>query len=87
MKKNLFGATSTADDVLNNIDLSHKRILVTGTSSGLGVEIARALTARGAHVIGTVRHTAKSEKQAHAIRGANPQGSFEGHVFNPEINL
>ncbi|AXO17496.1 TPA: SDR family NAD(P)-dependent oxidoreductase [Providencia stuartii] len=77
MKKNLFGATSTADDVLNNIDLSHKRILVTGTSSGLGVEIARALTARGAHVIGTVRHTAKSEKQAHAIRGANPQGSFE----------
>lgn len=43
MKKNLFGATSTADDVLNNIDLSHKRILVTGTSSGLGVEIARAL--------------------------------------------
>ncbi|ELX8378015.1 SDR family NAD(P)-dependent oxidoreductase [Providencia vermicola] len=77
MKQNSFGATSTADDVLNNIDLTNKRILVTGTSSGLGVEIARALTARGAHVIGTVRHIASNEKQAHAIRGANPQGRFE----------
>lgn len=77
MNQNSFGATSTADDVLNNIDLTNKRILVTGTSSGLGVEIARALTARGAHVIGTVRHIASNEKQAHAIRGANPQGRFE----------
>ncbi|WP_272658063.1 SDR family NAD(P)-dependent oxidoreductase, partial [Providencia sp. PROV086] len=48
-----------------------------GDLSGLGVEIARALTARGAHVIGTVRHIASNEKQAHAIRGANPQGRFE----------
>ncbi|MEX9822295.1 hypothetical protein [Providencia vermicola] len=68
MKQNSFGATSTADDVLNNIDLTNKRILVTGTSSGLGVEIARALTARGAHVIGTVRHIASNEKQAPRIQ-------------------
>ena len=38
-----FGATSTTDDVLAGLDLKDKRVLVTGTSSGLGIETARAL--------------------------------------------
>src|SRR5215469_12645667 len=33
-----FGAESTADEVLEGIDLGGKRILVTGVSAGLGVE-------------------------------------------------
>src|SRR5947207_497023 len=33
-----FGATSTTDDVLAGLDLKDKRVLVTGTSSGLGIE-------------------------------------------------
>ena len=32
-----FGATSTTDDVLAGLDLKDKRVLVTGTSSGLGI--------------------------------------------------
>ncbi len=36
-----YGATSTTDDVLKGVDLSGKRILVTGVSAGLGVETAR----------------------------------------------
>jgi len=37
---NNFGPESTTDDVLQGIDLSGKRILVTGVSAGLGVETA-----------------------------------------------
>ncbi|HTI00782.1 MAG TPA: SDR family NAD(P)-dependent oxidoreductase [Acidisoma sp.] len=61
-----FGATSTTDDVLSGIDLTGKRILVTGVSAGLGVETARALAAHGAAVIGTVRDV---EKGQHATAG------------------
>ncbi|GAB2177828.1 SDR family NAD(P)-dependent oxidoreductase [Dongia sp. agr-C8] len=56
-----FGATSTSDEVLAGIDLSGKRVLVTGVSAGLGVETARALAARGAHVIGAARDIRKAE--------------------------
>jgi NAD(P)-dependent dehydrogenase (short-subunit alcohol dehydrogenase family) len=56
-----FGATSTTDQVLAGVDLSGKRVLVTGVSAGLGVETARALAARGAHVIGAARDLTKAE--------------------------
>jgi WW domain-containing oxidoreductase len=50
-----FGARSTADQVLAGIDLSGKRIVVTGCNSGIGFETMNALTANGAHVIGLAR--------------------------------
>ena len=40
-----FGEKSTTEDVLAGIDLTGKRVLVTGVSAGLGVETARALVA------------------------------------------
>lgn len=46
-----FDATSTADEVMNGIDLTGHTALVTGGSSGLGVETARSLAAAGARVI------------------------------------
>lgn len=46
-----FGALSTADDVLDGIDLSGRTAVVTGGYSGLGLEITRALTRAGAHVV------------------------------------
>ena len=46
-----FGHDSTADDVLQGIDLSGKLALVTGGYSGLGLETTRALTKAGAHVV------------------------------------
>ena len=67
MATSAFGWHSTTDDVLEGINLSGKRVLITGVSAGLGVETARALVAHGAEVVGVVRDIAKARK---AIAGA-----------------
>ncbi|HEX3982747.1 MAG TPA: SDR family NAD(P)-dependent oxidoreductase [Acidisoma sp.] len=64
-----FGATSTTDEVLAGINLTGKRVLVTGVSAGLGVETARALAAHGAAVIGTVRDLEKGKVATAQIPG------------------
>lgn len=69
-----FGATSTTDEVLDGVDLSGKRILVTGVSAGLGVETARALAARGAAVVGAARDLAKAERATQVVRDAAANG-------------
>lgn len=54
--------------MLEGIDLSGKRILVTGASAGLGVETARALAAHGAHVVGAVRDVDKGRRATQVVR-------------------
>jgi NAD(P)-dependent dehydrogenase (short-subunit alcohol dehydrogenase family) len=65
---NVFGATSTTDDVLSGVNLQGKRILVTGVSAGLGVETARSLAAHGAHVVGAARNLIKAEGATAQVR-------------------
>lgn len=48
---NGFGPDSTTGDVLAGVDLTGRTALVTGVTSGLGTETARALAAAGAAVI------------------------------------
>src|SRR6202050_2196898 len=76
---NVFGATSTTDEVLSGINLEGKRILVTGVSAGLGVETARALAGHGAQVVGAARDLAKAEAATAQVRkdAAVNGGSFE----------
>src|SRR3954470_8325912 len=69
-----FGATSTTDDVLAGVDLSGKRVLVTGVSAGLGVETARALAARGAQVVGAARDLKKAEGATAEVRAQAANG-------------
>lgn len=64
-----FGAESTIWDVVEGIDLSGRHAIVTGASSGIGIETARALAAAGAEVMLAVRDTAAGERAAVAIRG------------------
>lgn len=63
-----FGATSTTDEVLRGINLSGKRVLVTGVSAGLGVETARALAAHGAQVVGAARDLSKAQAATEQVR-------------------
>jgi NAD(P)-dependent dehydrogenase (short-subunit alcohol dehydrogenase family) len=76
---NLFGATSTADEVLSGVNLQGKRVLVTGVSAGIGVETARALAAHGAHVVGAARDLTKAETATAQVRrdAAQNRGSFQ----------
>src|ERR1700675_2035393 len=63
-----FEATSTTDEVLRGINLSGKRVLVTGVSAGLGVETARALAAHGAEVIGAAGDLPKAKAGTEQVR-------------------
>jgi NAD(P)-dependent dehydrogenase (short-subunit alcohol dehydrogenase family) len=67
----VFGAKSTTDEVLAGVDLTGKRILVTGVSAGLGVETARTLAAHGASVTGTARDLDKARR---ALAEAGAEG-------------
>jgi len=75
----VFGATSTTEDVLSGINLKGKRILVTGVSAGLGVETARSLAAHGAYVVGMARDLVKAESATAQVRtdAAANGGGFE----------
>jgi NAD(P)-dependent dehydrogenase (short-subunit alcohol dehydrogenase family) len=59
-----FGFESTAAEVAAGIDLHGRRAVVTGGSSGIGIETARALAAAGAEVTLAVRDTAAGERTA-----------------------
>lgn len=54
-----------------------RRALVTGASSGVGREIARALAAGGAHVLLPVRDRARGEAAGRSIRESVPDASIE----------
>jgi NAD(P)-dependent dehydrogenase (short-subunit alcohol dehydrogenase family) len=65
-----FGADSTAAEVVEGIDLTGKRAIVTGAASGIGVETARALAGAGAAVTIAVRKTGDGETVAADIRAS-----------------
>ena len=67
-----FNAETTTHEVIEGIDLSGKKALVTGASGGLGAETARALCSAGAEVTLAARDVKKAENVAATIRSAQP---------------
>src|ERR1043166_1434044 len=58
-------------------DLTGKIALVTGANSGLGLQTARALAAKGAHVVLACRGEAKALAAMAAIRAQVPNAKLE----------
>ncbi|HEY2225442.1 SDR family NAD(P)-dependent oxidoreductase [Actinomycetospora sp.] len=72
-----FGEFSTADEVAEGIDLTGRRAVVTGASSGIGVETARTLAGHGAQVTLAVRNTEAGEQVAADIRAGAPDARVD----------
>jgi NAD(P)-dependent dehydrogenase (short-subunit alcohol dehydrogenase family) len=73
-----FGRNSTAAEVVRGIDLSGRRVVVTGAASGIGVETARALAGAGADVTLAVRNLEAGEATARDITEST--GNANVHV-------
>ena len=72
-----FDFSSTTHDVIDGLDLSGRRAIVTGGSSGIGVETARALASAGAEVTLAVRRTAAGDQvAAELVRSTGNEAIF-----------
>lgn len=78
-----FTAESTAEEVAHGIDLAGARAIVTGGSSGLGVETARVLAAAGAEVTLAVRNTDAGHAIAEEIHRST--GAIKPHVVRLDL--
>ena len=58
-------------------DLTGRIAVITGATSGLGLSSAKALAAKGAHVIMTARNPAKGEAAVEQVRSMVPDASVE----------
>jgi NAD(P)-dependent dehydrogenase (short-subunit alcohol dehydrogenase family) len=65
----VLGFHATASQVIRGIDLSGRQAVLTGASSGIGVETALALAAAGANLVLGVRDVAKGEAALSEIAG------------------
>ena len=70
-----FGASTTAAEAVDGVDLHGRRAVVTGASSGIGVETARALAAAGADVTLAVRDTDAGARVAARLESELPSAS------------
>ena len=72
-----FGATTTTDEVLDGVDLTGRHALVTGASSGLGIETTRSLAAHGASVTMAVRDVDKGTRVRDELLAKVPGADLE----------
>jgi NAD(P)-dependent dehydrogenase (short-subunit alcohol dehydrogenase family) len=78
-----FTRDSTAEQVIEGIDLTGRRAVVTGGASGIGVETARALAGAGAEVTLAVRDTTAGDRTAEDIVATT--GNKQIHVARLDL--
>lgn len=77
-----FDAKTTADGVLEGLDLTGKVALVTGANAGIGFETARSLAAHGAMVLLACRDQARGEAAVDRIRRRHPAAQLEARALD-----
>ncbi|MFG6476288.1 SDR family NAD(P)-dependent oxidoreductase [Microbacterium sp. P06] len=70
MQTRTFGPDASAIDVVEGLDLGGRSAIVTGSSSGIGVETARAFATAGANVTLAVRDIDAGRRTAASLRAA-----------------
>jgi NAD(P)-dependent dehydrogenase (short-subunit alcohol dehydrogenase family) len=78
-----FGRHSTADEVIASVDLSKHRAIVTGGSSGIGIETARVLAAVGAEVTLAVRNV----EAGHRVAASITEGTGNSNIAVEPLEL
>lgn len=71
-----FGFSTTASEVIANVDLSGKRAIVTGGASGIGLETTRSLALAGAQVTVAVRRPEAAQVVVEEMRRATGNRSI-----------
>ncbi len=77
-----YGNATTTDEVLDGIDLTGRRIVITGAATGLGRESARALAAHGARVTVLARSEGRAAEGVDAVRAAVPGATVDAGVVD-----
>jgi NAD(P)-dependent dehydrogenase (short-subunit alcohol dehydrogenase family) len=75
-----YGPTTTAAEIVRELDLHGRRVVVTGASSGIGAETARALAYAGADVTLAVRNLEAGTDVAKGIAEGLPPAAGELRV-------
>ena len=79
---NTFNRETTAEEVVDGLDLSGQVFMITGTTSGLGEESARVLAGRGARVVMLARDPEKNDEAAERIRSSVPDAELSTHQMD-----
>ncbi|KAF5726976.1 putative short-chain dehydrogenase [Tripterygium wilfordii] len=72
-----FSSSSTAEEVTQGIDGIGLTAIVTGASSGIGVETTRVLALRGVHVVMAVRNVEAGKNVRETILNENPSAKID----------
>lgn len=72
-----YGPRITALEAISDVDLTGQTILITGTTSGIGTETARALALKGAHVVTANRNITQAEALKKRILEEKPDAKID----------
>ncbi|KAG6518628.1 short-chain dehydrogenase TIC 32 B, chloroplastic-like [Zingiber officinale] len=72
-----FGSRSTAEQVTDGIDAFGRTVIITGGSSGIGVETARVMALHGAHVIIGARNLEAADSVKQGILQNTPSAKID----------
>ncbi|KIH53190.1 hypothetical protein ANCDUO_16690, partial [Ancylostoma duodenale] len=72
-----YGPRTNALETIADVDLTGRTILITGTTSGIGMETARALALKGAQVVMANRNIVRAEALKARILAEKPDAKID----------